>query len=72
MSLDFLKKQQLAFLGIFLGGLFGFTYHYFIGCETGTCVNTSKPINSLVYGMVMGYLFFSMFKKPFKNTLRNV
>lgn len=60
----FVAKHQLGIIGIFVGGLLGFAYYHFIGCESGTCTITSKPLNSSAYGMVMGYLMFSMFKKP--------
>lgn len=69
--MPFFKKHQLGILGIFLGGIWGYAYYYFIGCETGTCTITSKPLNSSVYGMVMGYLTFSMFKKT-QNTTQDV
>ena len=58
---EFLKKHQLKIAGIFLGGILGFAYYFYIGCESGSCAITSKPFNSSVYGMVMGYLLFSMF-----------
>ena len=59
----FLKSHQLKIVGILVGGILGFAYYYFIGCNTGSCAITSKPINSSIYGMVMGYLMFSVFEK---------
>ncbi len=64
--LEFLKKHQLGVLGIFVGGILGYAYYHFIGCNTGTCAITSKPVNSSAYGMLMGYLVFSMFQKSTK------
>ena len=64
----FFKNHLLGITGIFAGGILGFAYYFFIGCETGSCAITSKPFNSSVYGMVMGYLMFSMFQKPKNNT----
>jgi len=64
--LEFLKKHQLGVLGIFVGGILGYAYYHFIGCNTGTCAITSKPVNSSAYGMLMGYLVFSMFQKSKK------
>ena len=58
---EFLTKHKIGILGIFLGGILGFAYYFFIGCETGTCAITSKPFNSSDNGMDMGYLMFSMF-----------
>lgn len=64
---DFFIKYKLGIAGIIVGGILGFAYYYFIGCNTGSCAITSKPVNSLVYGMVMGYLMFSVFEKSKKN-----
>lgn len=65
--MKFLIKYQLSILGILLGGILGYAYYHFIGCTTGTCAITSKPLNSTVYGMLMGYLLFSMFEKTKKH-----
>ena len=62
-NMEFLKKYKLSILGVLVGGILGYAYYHFIGCSTGTCAITSKPINSSVYGMVMGYLIFSTFEK---------
>ncbi|AZI70284.1 DUF6132 family protein [Cloacibacterium normanense] len=63
----FIKKYKLGLIGIVLGGILGYAYYHFIGCNTGTCAITSKPINSSVYGMVMGYLILSTFEKTKEN-----
>lgn len=66
--INFLLKYKLSIAGIFVGGILGFAYYYFIGCNTGSCAITSKPIHSSVYGMLMGYLMVSVFqKKDLKN-----
>lgn len=59
----FLYKHKLSVLGIVLGGLAGYAYYHFIGCSSGSCAITSRPINSTAYGMMMGYFAFSIFKK---------
>lgn len=59
---EFLKKHKLSISGIIIGGILGFAYYHFIGCSTGHCPITSKPLNSTIYGMVMGYLLFSIFE----------
>lgn len=64
---NFIKKYKLGLIGIVLGGILGYAYYHFIGCNTGTCDITSKPINSSVYGMVMGYLILSTFEKTKEN-----
>jgi hypothetical protein len=33
------------FIFVLVGGLAGFLYYYFIGCNSGTCAITSKPFN---------------------------
>jgi hypothetical protein len=57
------NKHRFAIVGIIVGGILGYSYYHFIGCNTGSCAITSKPFNSTVYGMVMGYLMFSVFQK---------
>ena len=64
---NLIKKYKLGLIGIVLGGILGYAYYHFIGCNTGTCAITSKPINSSVYGMVMGYLILSTFEKTKEN-----
>lgn len=57
-----LKKYIKDLIGISLGAIAGYLYWKFIGCSSGTCMITSKPINSTLYGAVMGYLVAGMFK----------
>jgi len=61
--MGFIKKNKSVITGIFIGAVAGFMYYYFIGCNSGTCAITSKPINSTVYGAVLGGLLMSIFKK---------
>lgn len=58
-----IQKNKLSLVGVALGALSGFLYWNYIGCASGTCMITSKPINSTLYGALMGYLLFGMFKK---------
>ena len=58
---EFIQKYKLGIIGIFVGGILGYAYYHFVGCNTGTCAITSNPFNSSAYGMLMGYLLFSMF-----------
>ncbi len=37
-----------------VGGLAGFLYYYFVGCNSGTCAITSSPYMSTFYGSLMG------------------
>lgn len=59
----FAKKHVLAIIGIVIGAIGGYLYWNFVGCNSGTCSITSSPVNSTLYGSIMGGLFFSLFKK---------
>jgi len=62
----FLFQNKLLIIGILLGAVAGFLYWKLVGCNTGTCMITSKWPNSTAYGAVMGGLFLSIFKKEKK------
>lgn len=66
MLLSFVKKQQRNLIGIVIGAIAGWLYWHFVGCSSGTCAITSKPINSTLYGALMGYLVAGMFQKDVK------
>ena len=57
------NKYNFHILGIIIGSIAGYAYYYFIGCASGTCAITSKPLNSTLYGAVMGALNADLFKK---------
>lgn len=61
-----IKNNKLIIVGIIVGSIAGYLYYYFVGCNSGTCMITSKPINSTLYGALMGGLFFNIFKKEKK------
>lgn len=60
------KKYPRTILGILLGAIFGYLYYHFVGCASGTCAITSKPLNSTLYGAMMGGLLFNIFEKKSK------
>jgi phage shock protein E len=66
MVLSFIKKNQGILIGIVLGAIAGWFYWNFVGCSSGTCAITSKPINSTLYGALMGYLVAGVFQKSVK------
>lgn len=66
-----LLKNKLVIIGAILGAIGGFAYWYFVGCANGTCMITSKPLNSSIYGALMGGLFFSIFEQKKKVTKNN-
>jgi hypothetical protein len=61
-----LSRYYLPLAGIITGAMGGYLYYYFIGCADGTCMITSRPLNSTLYGAVLGGLLFSMFQKDKK------
>ena len=66
MAKLFFKRHWLTLLGIALGAAGGFLYWNFIGCTTGTCPITSSPMNSSVWGAIIGGLLLSSFQKENK------
>ncbi len=57
--MSYLTKNKFVIIGAILGGVGGYLYYHFIGCSSGTCAITSKPLNSSVYGAIVGGLLFS-------------
>lgn len=54
--------------GVIVGAIAGYLYYHFVGCMSGTCAITSNPLNSTLYGSLMGGLLFNMFVKENKKT----
>ncbi|MEO5602808.1 MAG: DUF6132 family protein [Cyclobacteriaceae bacterium] len=54
-------------IAITIGASVGFSYWYFIGCTSGSCAITSSPINSSLYGGVMGILILNSFSTAKKS-----
>ena len=63
---NFLLKYKWRIAGTIVGGLAGFLYWFYIGCNSGTCpIQSSWHISSL-YGGLMGYLLSNIRKKKVK------
>ncbi|MEI8059930.1 MAG: DUF6132 family protein [Ferruginibacter sp.] len=62
------KSNLLYIIGAVIGALGGYLYWNFVGCSSGTCAITSKPVNSTLYGALMGSLLFGIFKKEKKSS----
>ena len=69
--MNFILKYKLTIIGIVAGAVAGNAYYNFVGCASGTCAITSKPLNSTLYGAVMGGLLFNSFKKGKSNSEQN-
>ncbi|MDR2148610.1 MAG: DUF6132 family protein [Tannerella sp.] len=55
------KGNILTAIGGIIGGVGGYFYWLKVGCVSGTCPITSSPVMSVIWGMMMGGLLFSMF-----------
>lgn len=62
------KAIIITGIGIVVGAIAGYAYYFYIGCASGTCAITSKPLNSSLYGALMGGLVFNMFIKSPKKS----
>lgn len=60
------REFYLTLIGVLTGAVAGYAYYHYVGCASGSCAITSRPLNSTLYGAVMGGLVFSMFKKSNK------
>ena len=63
-----IKKYKKQIIAIALGGIAGFSYYYFVGCASGTCMITSNPFISTGYGSLLGFLLVGSFKKKENET----
>ena len=63
---NFISKYKLTIVGVLVGAIGGYFYYHFVGCNSGTCAITSKPLNSTLYGALMGGLFFNILKNQNK------
>jgi len=66
--MNFIFKHKLSIIGIVAGAIGGYLYYHFVGCASGSCAITSKPLNSTLYGAMMGGLLLNMFQKEKSKT----
>lgn len=54
------KAFIITGLGVVVGLIAGYIYYQQVGCASGTCAITSKPLNSTLYGGLMAdyYLIY--------------
>ena len=65
------KAYIITGIGVVVGLLAGYLYYQEIGCLSGTCTITSKPLNSTLYGGLMGGLLFNLISDFFENRKKN-
>jgi hypothetical protein len=53
----------ISMIGIIVGAIGGYIYYDQVVCTTGGCPLTSNPYITVIWGAVIGYLLFDMFKK---------
>ena len=58
-----INNNKFYLLGAVLGGIAGTIYWGKVGCKTGTCPISSNPLNSTLYGVLLGGMLFGIFKK---------
>ncbi len=61
--MSFILKHKFTIIGVVVGTIGGYLYYYFVGCTSGTCAITSRPLNSTLYGALMGGLLLNALKK---------
>ncbi|MFQ6612440.1 MAG: DUF6132 family protein [Fidelibacterota bacterium] len=54
----FQQNWGRLFVGLVIGSGLGYGYYHFIGCNSGSCAITSNPLNSTIYGAVVGITWF--------------
>lgn len=60
------KALFITGIGVIVGAITGYLYYKYVGCSSGTCRITSKPLNSTLYFALIGGLLFNMFVKNTK------
>ena len=60
--MNIINKNKFTIIGVIAGAVCGYLYYHFIGCASGTCIITSNPLNSSLYGALMGGLLLNTFQ----------
>jgi ABC-type uncharacterized transport system permease subunit len=64
MSNKIMKRPVLKITaGLIIGGMVGFIYYWFVGCRTGNCIISGNPVNSVLYGSLLGLIWSIPLKK---------
>jgi phage shock protein E len=57
--------------GLLIGAVAGYLYWNYVGCLSGTCSITSSPVNSTIYGGLMGLLTANLFTNSKRDVSKN-
>ena len=57
---EYIKKIYLKrlLLGVVLGAIGGYSYYYFVGCDSGGCAIKSNPYYMTLWGISLGAVLF--------------
>ncbi|NOT38350.1 MAG: hypothetical protein HOP11_13345 [Saprospiraceae bacterium] len=61
--MKYILNHKPTLFGAIIGAIGGYLYYHYVGCISGTCLITSKPLNSTLYGSLIGGLVLNMFEK---------
>lgn len=59
-------NRKVSFIVSILGGVAGYAYWFYVGCESGTCAITSVWYKTVIYGVIMGWLVGEMMNDKLK------
>jgi len=63
-----MRRWMIWGVGLVIGAAGGYLYWYYVGCTSGSCAITSSPVNSTMYGGVVGLLLAKSFSP--NNTIK--
>lgn len=63
IRIHFFRRYRRTLWGLILGAIAGYGWYALVGCNSGTCAITSRPLNSTLYGAFMGALLANSFVK---------
>jgi hypothetical protein len=65
---NWIFNKKLAILTALIGGVAGWFYWYYIGCDSGTCAITSVWYRTAAYGALIGWFVGDYANDKFKQT----